>query len=39
MLCYPNPHFSPFPHHNERILITRAVCEALNGLAWDICQG
>ncbi len=30
---------SPFPHHNERILITRAVCEALNGLAWDICQG
>lgn len=30
---------SPFPHHNERILITRAVCEALNGLAWDISQG
>ena len=30
---------SPFPHHNERILITRSVCETLNGLAWDICQG
>ena len=30
---------SPFPHHNERLLITRTVCEALNGLAWDICQG
>ena len=30
---------SPFPHHNERILITRAVCETLNGLAWDICEG
>jgi hypothetical protein len=30
---------SPFPHHNERILISRIVCETLNGLAWDICQG
>ncbi len=30
---------SPFPHHNERILISRTVCETLNGLAWDICQG
>ena len=30
---------SPFPHHNERILITRTVCETLNGLACDICQG
>ena len=27
---------SPFPHHNERILISRTVCETLNGLAWDI---
>ena len=30
---------SPFPQHNERILITRAVCETLNGLAWDISGG
>ena len=30
---------SPFPHHNERIPITRAVCEALNGLAWEISGG
>lgn len=30
---------SPFPHHNERILISRTACEALNGLAWDICEG
>ena len=30
---------SPFPHHNERIPITRAVCEALNGLAWEISKG
>ena len=30
---------SPFPHHNERITITRAACEALNGLAWDISGG
>ena len=25
-----------FSNHNERIPITRAVCEALNALAWDI---
>ena len=30
---------SPFPHHNERITITRAACEALNGLSWDISGG
>ena len=30
---------SPFPHHNERIPITRQVCEALNGLAWEISEG
>jgi len=30
---------SPFPHHNERIPITRAICEALNGLAWEISGG
>ena len=30
---------SPFPHRNERITITRAVCNALNSLAWNICGG
>ena len=30
---------SPFPHHNERIPITRSVCETLNALAWDITAG
>jgi len=30
---------SPFPHRNNRITITRAVCEELNGLAWDISGG
>lgn len=30
---------SPFPHHNERIPITRTICETLNGLAWDISGG
>ena len=30
---------SPFPHHNERIPITRTVCETLNALAWDISGG
>ena len=29
---------SPFPHRNERRVITRAVCEELNGLAWEIAQ-
>ena len=28
----------PFPHRNERRVITRAVCEELNGLAWEIAQ-
>lgn len=27
---------SPFPHRNQRVTISRATCEALNGLAWDI---
>lgn len=30
---------SPFPHHNNRITISRATCEALNALAWDISEG
>lgn len=30
---------SPFPHHNERIPITRTICETLNALAWDISGG
>ena len=30
---------SPFPHTNQRITITRQVCEALNGLAWEISGG
>ena len=30
---------SPFPHHNERIPITRSVCDTLNALAWDIAEG
>lgn len=30
---------SPFPHRNQRITITRQVCEALNGLAWEISGG
>ena len=30
---------SSFPHHNERIPITRTVCETLNALAWDISGG
>lgn len=30
---------SPFPHRNNRITISRATCEALNALAWDICEG
>ena len=30
---------SPFPHRNNRITITRAVCETLNGLAWEISEG
>ena len=29
---------SPFPHRNNHITISRATCEALNGLAWDICK-
>ena len=27
---------SPFPHRNNRVTISRATCEALNALAWDI---
>ncbi len=30
---------SPFPHRNNRVTITRTVCEALNGLAWEISGG
>lgn len=30
---------SPFPHRNNRVTISRATCEALNALAWDICEG
>lgn len=30
---------SPFPHRNNRTTITRATCEALNALAWDISGG
>ena len=30
---------SPFPHHNNRVTITRQVCETLNGLAWEISGG
>lgn len=30
---------SPFPHRNNRTAITRATCEALNALAWDISEG
>ena len=30
---------SPFPHRNNRTTITRATCEALNALAWDISEG
>ena len=30
---------SPFPHHNHKVTITRQVCEALNGLAWEISGG
>lgn len=30
---------SPFPHRNHKVTITRQVCEALNGLAWEICGG
>ena len=30
---------SPFPHRNNRVTISRATCEALNALAWDICGG
>ncbi|MBR4533739.1 MAG: hypothetical protein IKO85_04250 [Bacteroidaceae bacterium] len=30
---------SPFPHRNERRLISRATCEQLNGLAWEISGG
>ena len=29
---------SPFPHRNNRITVTRATCEQLNGLAWDIAR-
>ena len=30
---------SPFPHRNNRVTISRATCEALNALAWDISEG
>ena len=30
---------SPFPHRNNRVIISRATCEALNALAWDISGG
>ena len=30
---------SPFPHRNHKVTITRQVCEALNGLAWEISGG
>ena len=30
---------SLFPHRNNRVTISRATCEALNALAWDICEG
>ncbi|MBR5395601.1 MAG: transposase [Bacteroidaceae bacterium] len=30
---------SPFPHRNERVTITRGVCDALNSLAWHISGG
>ena len=30
---------SPFPHRNNRVTISRATCEKLNALAWDICEG
>ena len=30
---------SPFPHRNNRTTISRATCEALNALAWEICEG
>lgn len=29
---------SPFPHRNNHITISRATCETLNALAWDICK-
>ena len=29
---------SPFPHRNNHITISRATCEMLNALAWDICR-
>ena len=29
---------SPFPHRNNHITISRATCEMLNALAWDICK-
>lgn len=28
---------SPFPHRNNRLVITRAMCNTLNALAWEIC--
>ncbi len=28
---------SPFPHSNNRTLITRTMCNTLNALAWEIC--
>lgn len=30
---------SPFPHRNNRVTISRATCEKLNALAWDISEG
>ncbi|MBO4906731.1 MAG: hypothetical protein J5486_06835 [Bacteroidaceae bacterium] len=30
---------SPFPHHNNHQPITRAICDTLNALAWDISGG
>ena len=30
---------SPYPHRNHKATITRQVCEALNGLAWEISGG
>lgn len=29
---------SPFPHSNNRQLITREACNTLNALAWEICK-
>jgi len=29
---------SPFPHRNNHVTISRATCEALNALAWAICE-